>query len=715
MRKRKMAAVLLAAALAATPVCGQFAMRAEAETVSQEAVGINVIYHTQQEILDRIKSDGISMTDALTFGENPVTTAPYSAGSLSQATLDSALATINQIRYIAGLPDNVVLSQEQNAYAQAAALVNYVNNQLSHTPTKPADMDEALYAQGYDGAQSSNIAMASWQNRSLNETIMHGWMDDGDKSNVDRVGHRRWVLNPTMGATGFGAVSGANGTYSAMYSFDRSGSGTQYGVAWPAQNMPVDYFEASYPWSISMGSSVNADAVKVTLTRVSDNRTWSFSTASADGTFHVNNGGYGQTGCIIFRPDDVGSYSAGDSFKVTIEGLDSPVSYTVNFFNEESVNGSQDDNTQQPGGGNDGDDTQQPGGGEDGDDTQKPGGGNDGDGTQKPGGGEDGDDTQQPGGDGNGTVSGGDGSVSDNNPQPPGNDQDDDQDNNQDNNPQPPDNDQDNDQDNNPQPPDNDQNNNQDNTQNDSQSNSQSDNQDKSPAVNEIVVAEDGMYENVVVKWGAVNADIAASAQSSGRNIDVIVGRRAAVPADILNQIAGRDMTLALHLGRGLALTITGTDMGSENTEFRVNLVSSTIPAQTAAAILENTARSREFSFDTEGVFPFRINMHINLGVENAGRTAVLYRFDSVKGIMVRTGVFVVNENGQAMFGLEQGGQYVAVVEEIRESREYKVVPGDTFNRIAARHGMTTAALKAANPSVRNINKIRVGQVLKID
>ena len=683
MRKRKMAAVLLAAALAATPVCGQFAMRAEAETVSQEAVGINVTYHTQQEILDRLKSDGISMTDALTFGENPVTTAPYSAGSLSQATLDSALATINQIRYIAGLPDNVVLSQEQNAYAQAAALVNYVNNQLSHTPTKPADMDEALYAQGYDGAQSSNIAMASWQNRSLNETIMHGWMDDGDKSNVDRVGHRRWVLNPTMGATGFGAVSGANGTYSAMYSFDRSGSGTQYGVAWPAQNMPVDYFEASYPWSISMGSSVNADAVKVTLTRVSDNRTWSFSTASADGTFHVNNGGYGQTGCIIFRPDDVGSYSAGDSFKVTIEGLDSPVSYTVNFFNEESVNGSQDDNTQQPGGGNDGDDTQQPGGG------------NDGDGTQKPG------------GDGNGTVSGGDGSVSDNNPQPPDNDQDDDQDNNQDNNPQPPDNDQDNDQDNNPQPPDN--------NQDDSQSNSQSGNQDKSPAVNEIVVAEDGMYENVVVKWGAVNADIAASAQSSGRNIDVIVGRRAAVPADILNQIAGRDMTLALHLGRGLALTITGTDMGSENTEFRVNLVPSTIPAQTAAAILENTARSREFSFDTEGAFPFRVNMHINLGVENAGRTAVLYRFDSVKGIMVRTGVFVVNENGQAMFGLEQGGQYVAVVEEIRESREYKVVPGDTFNRIAARHGMTTAALKAANPSVRNINKIRVGQVLKID
>ena len=43
------------------------------------------------------------------------------------------------------------------------------------------------------------------------------------------------------------------------------------------------------------------------------------------------------------------------------------------------------------------------------------------------------------------------------------------------------------------------------------------------------------------------------------------------------------------------------------------------------------------------------------------------------------------------------------------------MVPGDTFNRIAARHGMTTAALKAANPSVRNINKIRVGQVLKID
>lgn len=136
-----------------------------------------------------------------------------------------------------------------------------------------------------------------------------------------------------MGAVGFGAVSGSNGTYSAMYAFDESNSGAEeYGVSWPDQNMPVEYFGTNYAWSVSMGSQVTEENVKVTLTRLSDGETWTFSSSSADGAFYVNNGGYGQWGCIIFRPDGVGEYRPGDVFDVKIEGLDNPVSYRVNFF-----------------------------------------------------------------------------------------------------------------------------------------------------------------------------------------------------------------------------------------------------------------------------------------------------------------------------------------------------------------------------------------------
>lgn len=388
MRKKILTALLLAAALVVAPPAGMPAATVIAAEDSQQAVGLGVAYHTQQEILDRMKKDGlntsdtVSQSEGMTYGETPVTTAPYAAGSLSQDTLNKALAMLNQIRYIAGLQDNVTLSDEYNGLTQAAALVNYVNRDLSHEPTQPADMAKELYDLAADGAYKSNIAYASWQNRSLNGTILHAWMADWDDYNIARVGHRRWVLNPQMGATGFGAVSGENGTYNAMYAIDYTGSGQEYGVAWPAQNMPVAYFDKFYPWSVSMGSDVDESTVKVTLTRVADGRTWTFGAASADGAFSVNNSdGRGQTGCIVFRPDGIEDYKAGDSFRVTIEGLASPVSYTVNFFDESSVNGGSD---QQPGGENPGGSDQQPGGDNPGGSDQQPGGDNQGGSTNQP-------------------------------------------------------------------------------------------------------------------------------------------------------------------------------------------------------------------------------------------------------------------------------------------------------------------------------------------
>lgn len=136
-----------------------------------------------------------------------------------------------------------------------------------------------------------------------------------------------------MAKTGFGQV----GSYSAMYAFDGSRWATEYNVAWPAQNMPVELFSSTDAWSLSTGSRVNASGVSVTLTRKNDGRTWRMGAAGNDGELYVNNGGYGQTGCIIFRPTgDNGlylGYSPGDSFHVVVEGTyTGTVEYDVNFF-----------------------------------------------------------------------------------------------------------------------------------------------------------------------------------------------------------------------------------------------------------------------------------------------------------------------------------------------------------------------------------------------
>ncbi len=299
----------------------------------KEASGVNVAYHTQDEIKAYVKDSGAGISDAVTFQENPVTEAPFGLGKLSNETLDSAVKMLNQIRYIAGIPYDVALDDSYNEKAQAASLANYVNDELSHTPAQPAGMPDDMYGLAQNGAGSSNIAWGSSASWKLNRFIVMSWMEDGDSSNIDSVGHRRWLLNPSMKKTGFGLVNGVNGTYSAVYAFDRSGQAEHYGVMWPAQNMPTDYFNNKFPWSVSMGTEVDASAVAVTLTRASDGKVWNFSQSSADGAFYVNNDNYGQKGCIIFRPNDVAGYQDGDSYHVNITGLSGgDVSYTVNFF-----------------------------------------------------------------------------------------------------------------------------------------------------------------------------------------------------------------------------------------------------------------------------------------------------------------------------------------------------------------------------------------------
>lgn len=337
--KRKLSLVLVGAMLAAPVFSDKIPNNRSVATVEAASTGVNVAKRSKEEIKAYIKAHPTNISqraNPVSYEKGPQTTAPYSAGKLSASTKQSALNTLNTIRYIAGLNDNVTINDSYEEKAQAAALVNYVNNDLSHYPTQPSGMSDALYELGREGASSSNIAWASWSNVSLDWTLMHSWMADSDIGNMTRVGHRRWILNPTMGQTGFGTVNGSNGTYSTVYAFDRSGNADHYGVCWPAQTMPLEYFGNQYPWSVSMGTTVDKNAVTVTLTRQSDQKRWKFSTAQSDGAFYVNNSGYGQKGCIIFRPSNI-TYANGDIFTVTIDGLSGKVSYDVEFFSVEET------------------------------------------------------------------------------------------------------------------------------------------------------------------------------------------------------------------------------------------------------------------------------------------------------------------------------------------------------------------------------------------
>ena len=287
------------------------------------ASGLGVAKHSKSDIIAQIKKNGAYPSDAVTYKKAYKTKSPYYEGALSDATLKKALATLNNVRYIAGLNYNVTLDSTYTAQCQAGAYVDYLIDDLSHYPRKPSGMSDALYKKGYTGCSSSNIAVGS---STLNSCILYSWMEDSDSGNIRYVGHRGWCLNPTMGKTGFGVA----GRYMSMYAIDMSNNSSIKNVAWPAQTMPLEYFGKDYAWSLFTGQNETESRVKVTLKRKSDGKTWTFSKGKANGDFYVSND-Y-QKGTIVFRPKGITEYKAGDVFTVSVTGVNIPVTYTVTFF-----------------------------------------------------------------------------------------------------------------------------------------------------------------------------------------------------------------------------------------------------------------------------------------------------------------------------------------------------------------------------------------------
>lgn len=319
--------------------------------------GLGVTKRTKSEIKTYIQEHPVDLSSTTEYRKAPTGGEYggdiYSYGLIKETDLENGIAMINRIRYIAGLNADVVNAEEKEEVLAASALVNALNGTISHYPERPAvlsasDYDE-LFSLACTGGSSSNLHMG-YEN--LARSVL-SYMDDSDSSNIDRVGHRRWILNPAMGKTTFGFChmtktytytysDGSTDSFSytsycsGMYAFDRSGSGTQKPVAWPAQETPLSCFTggANQAWSISFGQYLTEENIHVTLIREKDRKTWEFGPDSADGAFYVNNVGYGQTGCVIFLASGMGLISAGDTFTVTIRDDEhyTITEYTVSFF-----------------------------------------------------------------------------------------------------------------------------------------------------------------------------------------------------------------------------------------------------------------------------------------------------------------------------------------------------------------------------------------------
>ena len=209
-----------------------------------------------------------------------------------------ALMRLKTYRALCGLPwKGITLEAKWNDLCDAASEVCRANGELDHTPEQPDGFDEDRFRQGYEGASHSNLA-----NGGLARSV-DMYMDDSDASNIDRVGHRRWCLNPAMGKTGFGA----SGSWAAMWSMDGSGPGMKEldAVLYPpAGYVPLDLFGARHAWSIQLLRGkvpASKEDIEVEVVRLDEYYQARGEPLELDWR-DINRGGYGGGPCVIFRP-----------------------------------------------------------------------------------------------------------------------------------------------------------------------------------------------------------------------------------------------------------------------------------------------------------------------------------------------------------------------------------------------------------------------------
>ncbi len=281
------------------------------------------------------------------YAEAPAIRAPYAAGALEEAATADALACLNFARWLAGVgavDESAIYDYQCQHGAVLLAALDYVD----HAAPRPVDMDRNFYDSAHIATTSSSIARFNWMRETiLREGVEYFLRDDGEE-NLAALGHRRWALNPTMAATGFGLANSESGmSYVVMYAHDLGRPDADWeSVCWPAAGaFPAELIHDHLAWSAMLNPSafdIAACRPVVTLTEATSGLSFRFAADAADGFFAFNLEGYGAGPCLIFRPDfsgtDFTDYQQNQVWDVRVDGLvdaggaERPLAYRVEMI-----------------------------------------------------------------------------------------------------------------------------------------------------------------------------------------------------------------------------------------------------------------------------------------------------------------------------------------------------------------------------------------------
>lgn len=165
--------------------------------------------------------------------------------------------------------------------------------------------------------------------------------------------------------------------------------------------------------------------------------------------------------------------------------------------------------------------------------------------------------------------------------------------------------------------------------------------------------------------WESIADEIAAA--DDGDSITIDMNGETEVPADIFEDVAGKDVDLVFDMGDGLGWSVNGQDIPEgtnlSDLDLGVDLGTDGIPVDVINAIT-GEKDSVQITLAYDGDFGFTLTLTAPLGEDNAGYWANLYHYDEDTEAMNFEAAAEIGADGSVSLPLSHASQYAIVIDD---------------------------------------------------
>lgn len=165
--------------------------------------------------------------------------------------------------------------------------------------------------------------------------------------------------------------------------------------------------------------------------------------------------------------------------------------------------------------------------------------------------------------------------------------------------------------------------------------------------------------------WESIADEITAA--DDGDSITIDMNGETEVPADIFEDVAGKDVDLVFDMGDGLSWSVNGqdipTDANLSDLDLGVDLGTDGIPVDVINAIT-GEKDSVQITLAYDGDFGFTLTLTAPLGEDNAGYWANLYHYDEDTEAMNFEAAAEIGADGSVSLPLSHASQYAIIIDD---------------------------------------------------